>query len=238
MPSNRVVFSFFRYPLSHAFPGFVLMGFQGFFRDRDLPADALRLLGCGGRDGFSIVPDFNRYCLMSTLAGAQGRERVRRSRLYRAVAGPAIEQIHFVLSPASGHGTWGGDPLFDYSGRRVGPRPFAVLTRAMVAPARAPAFWRSVPGIRRHLRDAPGCAYHIGFGEHPLLTLATFSVWQDLESMQTFAYRHTPHHRVTQAARQDRWLSESLFVRFEIEDVEGDLDRYPKLRLALNGASG
>lgn len=235
MPTDRVVFSFFRYRASHALGAFVLMGFKGLALERDLPPGTLRLLGCGSGDGFSIIPDFNRYCLMSAPGRPGDLERVRRSVLYRRVEGPAIERIHFSLSPASGHGTWDGEAPFHYSGRTVGDRPFAVLTRARVLPTRVATFWGSVPGIRRDLRDATGCLYHVGFGEHPLLTLATFSVWRDLESMRAFAYGQTAHRRATRASLSDRWLSESLFVRFEIESVEGDLARYPRLSELVRG---
>ncbi len=189
MPSNRVIFSFFRYPASHAVSAFLLMGFQGFFRGKDRPGGIIRLMGCGGQDGFSIVPDFNRYCLMSTLTHPEDFEQVRRTNFYQRVARPSIEQLHFMLEPLSGHGTWDGEAIFDYSNRRVGHRPFAVLTHATVNLSRAKAFWRGVPDIRRQLRESPDCAYHIGFGEQPLLTLATFSVWEDLDRMQAFAYR-------------------------------------------------
>jgi hypothetical protein len=229
MPNNRVVFSFFRYPASHALHAFLLMGFQGLFRGDDLPDDTMRLMGCGGGDGFSIVPNFNRYCLMSNLTHRQDLPRVRQSKFYRRVADPSVEQIHFVLQPVSGHGTWGGAPPFDYSNRLSGNRPLAVLTHARITAARAAAFWRGVPGIRRELAASPGCVFHMGFGEQPLRTLATFSVWQDLETMQRFAYRGTSHHRVSRAARAEHWLVESLFVRLEIETIEGDLDHHPQL---------
>lgn len=230
MTCSQVVFSFFRYPRRHMLSTFILMGFQRWIAGRQLPAGMVRLLGCGGSDGFSIVPDFNRYCLMSALDDPRQQAQLRRTRLYRLVAGPSIGQLQFTLTPATGHGTWDGEPMFAYSGERVGACPFAVLTHARVTPARARDFWRSVPAIRQGLRDAEGCAYHIGFGEHPLLTLATFSIWRDLPSMQAFAYRKTAHQRVTKAARGEHWLSESLFVRFAIERVDGDLEPYPELR--------
>lgn len=236
MPRSHVVFSFFRYPRRHALSAFVLMGFQGLVAGARMPAGQVRLMGCGSRDGFSILPDFNRYCLMSALDDPAEQARLHGNRLYRAVSDPSIEQLHFTLVPASGHGTWDGECVFDYSGERVGQRPFAVLTHARVTRTRARDFWRSVPAVRQCLRNSGGCAYHIGFGEHPLLTLATFSIWQDLSSMQSFAYRKTAHHQVTKSARGQEWLTESLFARFAIQRVEGDLAQYPRLqRLAEAG---
>jgi heme-degrading monooxygenase HmoA len=229
MVTNRVVFSFFRYRTSHTLNAFILMGFQGLVRDKTLPPGKARLMGCGSGDGFSIVPDLRAYCLMSSVPDDGDWERIKGTRLYRFVARPAIEQLHFHLRPMTGHGTWDGDPLFDYSRARPDGEPFVVLTHARVASNRTYAFWSHVPAIRRHLAEAPGCAYHMGFGEHPLRTLATFSVWEDLEPMRQFAYRHSPHHDATRAARAEDWLSESMFVRFHIDRVEGDLQRHPKL---------
>jgi spheroidene monooxygenase len=224
-----VVFSFFRYAGLRVSDAFLRMGFQRFLIDRRMPAGRIRLMGCGSGDGFSVVPDLGAYCLMRVFANPGDEARLRQSRFYRAVAEPSTEQLHFTLTPVSGRGTWGGEAVFDYRGGQEPDRPLVVLTRARVAPTRARAFWNSVPEIRRQLRDTPGCPYHIGFGEHPLLTLATFSVWEDLARMQAFAYRTTPHHRAGRASLRDDWLSESMFVRFAIERIEGDLARYPRL---------
>jgi spheroidene monooxygenase len=237
MLTDRVIFSFFRYRASHSLPAFVFMGFQGLFRDRDMPPGPTRLMGCGSGDGFSIVPDFRTYCVMSAIPDDARLAQLRRTRWYRIIARPSIEQLHFVLRPLSGRGTWDGEPLFDYQRRPVGDAPFAVLTHARVTAARAPAFWRSVPAIRAHLQQARGCVYHIGFGEHPLLTLATFSIWDGLDHMRDFAYHHSTHHEVSLAARHEHWLSESMFVRFGIERIEGDLARYPALAALLPAAA-
>ncbi|MFL9828344.1 hypothetical protein [Rhodoplanes sp. SY1] len=232
MAANQVLFSFFRYSRNHSFGAFVLMGFQSFVASRSVPMGALRLMTCGSGNGFSIVPDLTRYCLMTVPSQPGDLVRLRTNRLYRWVAGPSIEQLHFLLRPVSGHGTWDGNALFDYSNHRLGDRPFAVLTRARVAAGRAMAFWRRVPEVSRSLGDIPGCIYHVGFGAHPLLRLATFSVWRDLESMQEFAYRRSRHRAALEEARADDWLPESMFVRFEIESIQGNVERYPRL-LAL-----
>lgn len=227
---RSVTFSFFRYRPRWAPVAFTLMGFQGLLRDRNMPAGDIRLLGCGGKEGFSILPDFNRYCLYCALDDPGEEPRLKETRLWRLVAGPSIEVLHFRLRPASGHGTWNGVEPFEYSRQKVGEHPFVVLTHARVHRSKARAFWRSVPAVRAQIREAQGCPYHIGFGEHPLLTLATFSVWTDLGAMQAFAYGGSAHHATNRAARGEHWLTESLFARFEIERLSGDLAAYPALR--------
>ncbi|UHD16066.1 aminodeoxychorismate lyase [Thiocapsa bogorovii] len=230
---SQVLFSFFRYPIRQVPGALLLMGFQRLLAGRDRPAGVVRLMGCGSGDGFSVVPDLRAYCLMRVLANPNDEARLRRSRFYRAVAESSSDQLHFSLAPLSGRGTWDGEAVFDYRGASSTDRPLAVLTHARVTPGRAIDFWRSVPGIRSQLRETPGCPYHIGFGEDPLLTLATFSVWDAPASMQAFAYRNTPHHRAGRASRQEDWLSESMFVRFAVERVEGHLERYPRLAAIL-----
>jgi hypothetical protein len=234
MSRSHVVFSFFRYPVHLAPAAFLLTGFQRLLADRDMPSGLIRLMGCGSGDGFSIVPDLRAYCLMRVLSDPRDESRLRQTRFYRAIADPSSEQLHFTLVPLSGRGTWGGKAIFDYCDEPRPGRPFVVLTRARVIPTRAVAFWRRVPGIRDQLRNTEGCLYHIGFGEHPLLTLATLSVWQDLDHMQAFAYRATPHHRAGRASRREGWLSESMFVRFALERIDGDLDPYPRLAALMS----
>jgi spheroidene monooxygenase len=228
-PTNQVCFSFFRYPAYHAPLAFVFMGFKGLLRDRDMPAGNIRLMGCGSGDGFSIKPDFRTYCLMSALPDPSDTDALRNTRWYQMISAPSVEQLHFEMTPLSGHGSWDGSNPFVYSGSDVATDPFVVLTHARVFPRCSMAFWRSVPGIRRHLEQTEGCVYHIGFGEHPLFTLATLSVWKGLDPMQKFAYGRTDHRKAIAAARAGRWLKESIFVRFRIERLYGDFDHHPEL---------
>jgi spheroidene monooxygenase len=236
MPSDRVTFSFFRYPLGYSPVAFVFMGFRRLFIGNDVPSGDIRLMGCGGGDGFSILPDPRTYCLMSALPDAADDQRLRQSRFYQHIAKPSQAQLHIELRPISGHGTWDGREPFRYSRERSAGGPLAVLTRARVRNNQMRPFWRSVPQIRQHLRQAEGCLFHIGFGEHPLRTLATFSLWQDAEQMRAFAYQQSPHHRTLQASRQEDWLSESIFVRFEVLSFTGDLRAWP-VRTAPLGAA-
>jgi spheroidene monooxygenase len=230
MPTDRVTFSFFRYPAGYSPIAFLVMGFRRLFMGADMPAGDVRLMGCGGGDGFSIWPDPRTYCLLSALPDASDDQRLRHSRFYQRIAAPSQAQLHVELRPISGHGTWDGKEPFHYSGERSIEGPLAVLTHARVRYAHVPSFWRAVPAIRQHLRQAPGCLFHIGFGEGPVRTLATFSLWRDREQMGAFAYHQSPHHRTLRAARSEDWLSESIFVRFQVLAITGDLDAWP-LRL-------
>lgn len=228
MPTNRVTFSFFRYPRRYSPVAFVFMGFRRFFIGDDVPAGDIRLMGCGSGDGFSIWPDPRTYCLMSALPDRADDRRLRESRFYHRIADPSERELHIELEPVSGHGHWDGGEPFAYSGEQPTDGPLAVLTHARVHRNQVRAFWRSVPAIRQHLEATDGCRFHIGFGEHPLLTLATFTIWESIEAMREFAYQQSAHHRTLRAARRDSWLSESIFARFRVLAVDGELDRWPQ----------
>ena len=214
------------------------MGFRRLFIGDDVPAGDIRLMGCGGDDGFSILPDPRTYCLMSALPDPADDRRLRQSRFYRRIAGPSQAQLHIALQTDLGSRHLGRSRALRVQRRARTDGPLAVLTHARVHNNRLPAFWRSVPQIRQHLRDAPGCLFHIGFGESPLRTLATFSLWQDAKQMRAFAYQQSPHHRTLRAARQEDWLSESIFVRFRVLSVSGDLDAWPLRSVPLSAAQG
>ncbi|MCF1503099.1 hypothetical protein L0F51_04895 [Afifella sp. H1R] len=233
VPAKLVTLSFFRYPRRQAWGAFLRMGFPGVIDRPTQRSGQLRLLGCGSGSGFSILPDFTRYCLMGVPERQEDLAGLRQTRLYRSVAGPSIEQLHFTVRPARGHGSWDGEPLFDYSGHDVGGHPFAVLTLASVAAKRVRSFWRQVPEVDRSLSEAAGCLWHVGFGSHPLLQLATFSIWENMDAMGAFAYRDGQHPTAIRKARGEDWLPESLFARFEIEAIEGDVDRYPGLAMLV-----
>jgi hypothetical protein len=58
--------------------------------------------------------------------------------------------------------------------------------------------------------------FSLGIGEIPFLKQATFSIWENIESMKSFAYKSADHIAVIQKTRTENWYREELFVRFRI----------------------
>ena len=69
--------------------------------------------------------------------------------------------------------------------------------------------------------NAAGLLYSKGIGEVPFLQMATFSIWNDLESMMQVAYKNEEHQNAIEMTRQLNWYSEELFARFSLYKVNG-----------------
>lgn len=190
-----------------------------------------KLMGSGKNGGFTVKPDLQQWAIMVTL-----KEEVYFPGNYnyiRTAYGAFIIQWwrffntkHWtiVMEAIEGHGKWDGKEAFgtlprisDYNGR------LAVLTRATIRMSKAGDFWKNVDAVAREMAATPGFKYSIGIGEVPWIKQATFSIWQDKESMKQFAYTMQHHRQVVGRTRQEKWYSEDMFVRFKIVDAFGDL---------------
>jgi spheroidene monooxygenase len=76
------------------------------------------------------------------------------------------------------------------------------------------------PAAQRSLALAPGCRLAAGVGEAPILRQATFSIWDDVASMDAYA-RAGAHRAAIEAAAGGGFFAESMFVRFVPYDVQG-----------------
>ena len=65
------------------------------------------------------------------------------------------------------------------------------------------------------LGEQPGLIAALGLGEVPLVLQATLSVWEDLVSVQRFAYGGGAHAGVIQRTRREGWYREEFFARFQ-----------------------
>lgn len=181
-----------------------------------------RLLGTGSGDGFSPWPDTHDVGLLQVWAtGFDAKAYFGDHPLHQEFTARAIEQYRLDLLPEFGHGQWAGVEPFAYSGDRRSSGPVAVITRATIRLGALPAFWRSVPAIRRTLSNAPGLVFAEGIGEWPLIQQATFSVWRDIADMMHFAYASAHHRQAVANTRQKVWFSEELFARFTLRSTHG-----------------
>jgi hypothetical protein len=181
-----------------------------------------RLLGTGSGDGFSPWPDTQDIGMLQVWADeAAAHAYFAQHPLHRSFLERAVEHYRMDLLPEHGHGRWAGAEPFAYSGERRNSGPVAVITRATIRLGALPAFWRSVPAIRRTLATAPGLVFKEGIGEWPFFQQATFSVWRDMADMTNFAYASAHHRQAVASTRQKGWFSEELFARFTLRTAHG-----------------
>lgn len=138
----------------------------------------------------------------------------------------AVERYDVTMAPLGAHGSWGGeDPFADSHPPIEGnDGPVAVVTRATVRLRRLRAFLRSVPGVEATMSDAPGLLAAVGIGEVPIGRQATFSLWSDAASVQSFAYSQPAHASVVERTRVDDWYGEEWFARLRPVVASGTWD--------------
>lgn len=176
-----------------------------------------KLLGCGGGNGFSIIPDFSTYALLCVWKNGNSRNTFEESNpLFQAYTNKISEGLRHDLHPVHGHGTWGGKEPFFYQTALDMETPWAVITRASIRTSRLIEFWRKVPRVSKIANGFPGSEFSIGIGELPLVEQATFSIWKDPEKIKFFAYKDAAHAEVVKLTRERNWYSEELFVRFQV----------------------
>lgn len=127
----------------------------------------------------------------------------------------ASESWHVRLRTVGGHGRWRGvDPL---DGLETGSTsgPIAIITRADVRPASWRAFRSAAREVDAELHRAEGLIDVVGIGEAPIGRLATFSLWDSMQSVRKFAYSMPRHQQVIDETRTGDWYREELFARFE-----------------------
>jgi len=179
-----------------------------------------KVMGSGYEGGFGLTPSASRQGLFVVFASDADAVRfLAEAPLVHAYRRRSRELLTLRLAPYSVRGSWNGRTL---APRAAAPAsgPIAALTRGSIRPAAAARFWRHAPPSQAALEAARGCLLAVGLGEAPLLRQATFSLWDSLDSMNAYA-RHGPHQAAIQAAREQRFFSESMFVRFVPLEVRG-----------------
>lgn len=183
-----------------------------------------KLLGSGGGNGFSVVPDFSTYAFLGVWSDRNSCEHFMSEHSLRS---QALErcQHHWtvLLSPSQVKGSWDTIQPFRINAPHDGRGPIAILTRASIYPGKLLSFWRNVPRVSRRLgQRQPGLLFSKGIGEVPLIQQATFSLWQDREAMLNYAYRGDAHREMIRKTQSLGWYREELFAEFVPLEVRGN----------------
>ena len=184
-----------------------------------------KLLGTGDGQTFAARDaDVHRWAMFSVWSAIEYADRFEN----RSAWGFADETWRIDLEPQRWHGSWGGrDPFEGCSPVMAGAGRVAVVTRARVRARQWRAFTRAIAPVASSALTAPGRLFAIGIGEAPIGFQATFSLWADTPSLESFAYRGDAHRNVVARTRSEHWYAEELFARFKVCGSHGTIDGQP-----------
>jgi spheroidene monooxygenase len=187
-----------------------------------------KLMG-SGKDNFNPLPDWKVYAVLQVWEGKSFAqeffENHKLSQLYQKHT-ETMEVIY--LESIQARGEWNGKNPFESSVKAKDideSDQIAVITRASIKAKMLLKFWKYVPESQKPLENAGGLLYTKGFGELPFVEMATFSIWENMDSLQDYAYRSHEHIKAIQKTRQLDWYSEELFSRFRLQEkviLKGD----------------
>jgi len=187
-----------------------------------------KLMGCGKNGTFDKIPDLNQWAIMLVHKGQlveNNNVSILGNFISIWIRLFAKESFTILLNPIAGHGKWDKlEPFGKLDGKVEYQGRVATLTRATIRLNKMKFFWKHVAPVASQMADAKGFIFSAGIGEVPWIKQATFSVWESVEDMKSFAYSMKEHSEVVKKTRTENWYSEDLFVRFSITDSFGTIN--------------
>ena len=185
-----------------------------------------KLMGSGRGAGFNPLPDWSVYALLQVWEDEQAAaEFFSSSEIMRQYRARTVQLWTIYMKSIMARGEWsGGNPFLPAHDLAPDNPRIAVITRATIKWNRLISFWRYVPASQKPLKEAKGLLFTKGIGEAPIVQMATFSLWQDLDALNAFAYRSSEHIGAIQRTRSLQWYKEEMFSRFQPYRIEGTWD--------------
>ena len=176
----------------------------------------IKLLGTGSKDGFSIIPDFTSYVMISVWESDVLRKKfTNKNKLFKEIINKSSKRVEIKIDPYNYVGSWNGiNPFINKSSYKEGK--IIVLTRARVRLNKLINFFISTSSAVKSINSKKGAEYYKGVGELPIIEQATISRWESEQSMKDYAYSDKSHLKIIHKARKNKWYSEELFVRSNI----------------------
>ena len=180
-------------------------------------------LGSGAGKGFSILPDLSTYAWLGVWNSSEhAKQFFSNDTRWLKFRSLAADCSGWDGIPIRSHGTWNGQqPFVSASDLGGWTGRVAVLTRASIRRSKALRFWMNVPGSSKGIENQPGLIFAKGVGELPLVEQATLSLWDNVQSVQAFAYKGQAHAPMVRKTRETGWYSEEMFVRMAVMNEFG-----------------
>lgn len=217
MSEQITTISFFRFQsLRQRVWAFAMMQFAHAPMTKIEGLNFYKLMGTG-KAGFNPWPDWSTYVILQVWDNLACAERYfNKKKLFERYQRNSSEHLIFFLKNTVCRGEWDGHTPFLKHEHLDSNNPYlVVLTRATIRTKLLLRFWKFVPTSQKSLISNPGLLFTKGVGEVPFKQMATFSFWQDVDSLNEFAYRAQGHIEAIKKTRDFNWYSEELFSRFQ-----------------------
>jgi len=179
-----------------------------------------KVLGSGFNGGFSTKPSLTKqgfFCVFDEPENADAF--LKNAAILRAYQDHSNEMFTATLQAYSSRGSWSSFSMQDLAPKPI-KGPIASLTRASIRPTKATQFWSKAKPAEESINQAPGKILTAGLGEAPYLRQATFTIWNDEQSLDRYA-QEGAHLAAIKAAYGNDYFSESMFTRFVVNSAQG-----------------
>ena len=183
-----------------------------------------KMLGTGSDPGFSMYPDFSTYALLLNWNDeSSANEYFKSNPYFNSLISRADSYRRVSLSCFKSVGKWDNENPFIDDQNKIESDKYkvGVITRATIHFSKLVYFWRSVKSASDAISSAQGVSFFKGIGELPFVQQATFSIWDSVSDIKSFAYNNTNHKEIVEKTRRQNWYSEDLFARFHVLNDSG-----------------
>ena len=180
-----------------------------------------KLLGSGVNGGFSTTPSLSKqgfFCVFDTADHAARFQDS--STILKAYQDHAHEFFIASVQAYSSRGSWSGFEMSCSDPNPPSSGPIASLTRASIRPSKAIQFWKKAKPAEEAIDHALGKILTAGVGEAPYFRQATFTIWDNAQSLEQYAQQGA-HLAAIKAAYGQSYFSESMFTRFRVLRAQG-----------------
>ena len=180
-----------------------------------------KVLGSGMNGGFSTTPSLTKqgfFCVFDSKHNADLFQKS--SSIIKAYQDHAHEFFIASVQAYSSRGSWSGFAMSCSNTSSPSMGPIASLTRASIKPSKAIAFWKRAKPAEDAVAHASGKILTAGVGEAPYFRQATFTIWDNAQSLEQYAQQGA-HLAAIKAAYGESYFSESMFTRFRVIEAQG-----------------
>lgn len=179
-----------------------------------------KVLGSGFNGGFSTKPSLTKqgfFCVFDNEEHAASF--LKNASVFRAYQDHSSEIFTASLQAYSSRGSWSHFSIKSLTTEPI-DGPIASLTRASIRPTKALQFWSMAKPAEDSINNASGKILTAGLGEAPYLRQATFTIWNNEQSLNDYAQKGA-HLAAIKSAYTNNYFSESMFTRFIVKSARG-----------------